>query len=207
MSWVVKSATINQRTNTQWTPFCGTKCNLPSIVAELKVGKIGAQTKTWKTAKKCRCRAASIPNSAMSTHQQLQTSSWKDVCGSWSCPTELYFGLCHPLWLLCWWQPWLYAQVKNPENKDMPKTDRAVIIVGITQRKRDMSTAPQPPQTTLRLPHTTPNTLLIKIPTLLNSTPPVSYLQPLNIANLSFSNNLPLIMMLLLPDDKLKIDA
>ena len=58
----------------------------------------------------------------MSTRQQLQTSSWKDVCGSWSCPTELYFGLCHPLWLLCWWQPWLYAQVKNPENKDMPKT-------------------------------------------------------------------------------------
>ena len=57
---------------------------------------------------------------AMST--RLQTSSWKDVCGSWSCPTELYFGLCHPLWLLCWWQPWLYAQVKNPENKDMPKT-------------------------------------------------------------------------------------
>ena len=186
----------------------------------------------------------------MSTRQQLQTSSWKDVCGSWSCPTELYFGLCHPLWLLCWWQPWLYAQVKNPENKDMPKTgnfyvklhclirnifhekmfnsqslhfpvkmhwliftiffyftDRAVIIVGITQRKRDMSTAPQPPQTTLRLPHTTPNTLLIKIPTLLNSTPPVSYLQPLNIANLSFSNNLPLIMMLLLPDDKLKINS
>ena len=86
-------------------------------------------------------------------------------------------------------------------------SDRAVIIVGITQRKRDMSTAPQPPQTTLRLPHTTPNTLLIKIPTLPNSTPPVSYLQPLNIANLSFSNNLPLIMMLLLPDDKLKINS